>query len=125
MPAYDSIFSTPPAPIAYVILRNPDNNLEIVNVPMLLDTGADATLLPREFIEKIGLDYSENEVFELEAFDKTTSQSAVVRLQMIFEGKSFRGDFLTINQSYGIIGRNVLNSLQILFDGKNLTWEIL
>ena len=44
---------------------------------------------------------------------------------MIFEGRSFRGEFLTVNQNYGIIGRNVLNSVKIEFDGQNLRWRIL
>ena len=64
-------------------------------------------------------------IFLTWGFDRTTSQSAVVRLQMIFDRKSFRGEFLTINQNYGIIGRNVLNSLKVLFDGQNLHWEVL
>ena len=92
---------------------------------MLLDTGADATLLPQIFVEKLGIDFSIGRTFELEGFDKTRSQSKVVRLQMIFEGKSFRGEFLTINQNHGIIGRNVLNSIKIMFDGQNLQWKIL
>ena len=125
MPEYDSTSPSPPAPIAYVILRNPENGLEIINVPMLLDTGSDATLLPRKYVEKLDLSDSETRIFELAAFDEATSQSAVVILQMIFEGRSFRGEFLTINQDCGIIGRNVLNSLRILFDGQNLRWEIL
>ena len=125
MPDYNSDFFNPPAPLAYVNLRNPENSLEIANVPMLLDTGADATLLPRIFVEKIGVVFSATEIYELEGFDKTTSYSAIVSLQMIFEGKSFRGEFLTINQNYSVIGRNVLNSLKILFDGQSLHWKIL
>lgn len=92
---------------------------------MLLDTGADATLLPHIFVEKIGVIFSTTEIYELEGFNNETSQSSVVRLQMIFEGRSFRGEFLTINQNYGIIGRNALNSIMIVFDGKNLDWNIL
>lgn len=124
MPNYDSVFFSPPAPVAYVILRNPDNNIEISNVPMLLDTGADGTLIPQIFAEKLGLDLSLTR-WETEAFDGTKSESAVARLQMIFDGKSFRGDFLLIAQDYGIIGRNILNFLNIQFDGKNLRWDIM
>lgn len=126
MPGYNAELFNPPAPIAYVILRNLENTVEITNVPMLLDTGADVTLIPQIFVEgKLDTEVYDDRIFELEGFNKTTSQSRVVLLQMIFEGKVFRGDFLTINQNYGIIGRNVLNSLNILFDGKNLRWELL
>lgn len=125
MPDYDSNSTNPPAPIAYVTLRNPENSLEIINVPMLLDTGADATLLPQKYVESLELSDLETRIFEVAAFDEAKSYSEVVILQMIFEGRSFSGEYLTINQDCGIIGRNVLNSLQILFDGKNLRWEIL
>ena len=92
---------------------------------MLLDTGADATLIPKIFVDRLGLSLSNAKVFELEAFDKTTSKSEVARVHLIFEGRNFRGEFLTIDQEYGIIGRNVLNQLSVLFDGKKLRWEIL
>ena len=92
---------------------------------MLIDTGADATLIPLAYAEKLNLDLSNSEFFELEGFDKSVSQSVVVKLQMIFEGRSFRGDFLTINQEYGIIGRNILNLLKMEFDGQNLFWKVL
>lgn len=125
MPAYISDIFDPPAPVAYVNLINPENNTEIANVPMLLDTGADATLLPQIFVEKLGVIFSEDEIYELAGFNEAVSYSAVVRLQMIFEDRSFRGEFLTVNQNYGIIGRNVLNSIRIELDGENLRWKIL
>lgn len=125
MPNYDEFSFNPPAPIAIVTLKNLENNIEISNVPMLIDTGADATLIPLAYAEKLNLDLSNSEFFELEGFDKSVSQSVVVKLQMIFEGRSFRGDFLTINQEYGIIGRNILNLLKMEFDGQNLFWKVL
>lgn len=121
---YDSTSFNPPAPIAYVTIKNPLNNSEVTNVPMLLDTGADATLIPQFFVEKLALS-SANNFYEIESFDGTITESAVVNLQIIFENKSFRGEFLTIKQDYGIIGRNILNLLTINFDGKSLRWEIL
>ena len=125
MPDYNSEFFEPPAPIAFVTLRNLENHVEVGNVPMLLDTGADATLIPQIFAEKLGLRLSDAPQFELEAFDKTTSHSAVVQLQMIFEERNFRGEFLLIDQDYGIIGRNILNHLNVRFDGKKYAWKIL
>ena len=62
---YNSELFNPPAPIAYVTLRNSEKSIEITNVPMLIDTGADATLLPQIFVEKIGVDFSSEEFFEL------------------------------------------------------------
>jgi hypothetical protein len=47
MPDYDSDNFDTPAPVAYVILRNPATGISLSEVPMLIDTGADATLLPK------------------------------------------------------------------------------
>ena len=46
MPPYDANLFDPPAPQASVTLRNPGTNLMSSDVPMLLDTGADVTLIP-------------------------------------------------------------------------------
>ena len=47
MPEYDATYFDPPAPVAYVTLRNPATGDILPDIPMLMDTGADATLLPR------------------------------------------------------------------------------
>ena len=95
------------------------------NVPMLLDTGSDVTLVPRRYVGNLGLDLSSSRQFELAGFDNKKSLSQTVSLHLIFEGKTFRGEYFLIEQDYGVIGRNILNFLKIQFDGKNLLWEIL
>ena len=44
MPSYDALHYDPPAPIAQVMLRAADG-ATVPDVSLLLDTGADATLL--------------------------------------------------------------------------------
>jgi len=44
MPDYDAENFEPPAPVAYVTLRNPATGALLSDVPMLIDTGADVTL---------------------------------------------------------------------------------
>lgn len=46
MPRYDTAQFEPPAPLAQVTLRNPDTGTISSDVPMLLDTGADVSLIP-------------------------------------------------------------------------------
>ena len=46
MPAYDAERATPPAPFAFVTVRHPETHKSVVSIPMLLDTGADASLIP-------------------------------------------------------------------------------
>jgi len=113
----------PPAPIAEVKLRNPETLESIANVPMLLDTGADITLVPRIFCDAIGVEVSKTDFLELEGFNESISIAFYVRLEFIFLNKLFRGKFLVYEQAEGIIGRDVLNEFSILFDGKNLQWK--
>jgi hypothetical protein len=46
MPGYDASGFDPPAPVARVVLRNPHSGATVSDVLLLLDTGADVTLLP-------------------------------------------------------------------------------
>jgi hypothetical protein len=47
MPEYDTLRFEPPAPVANVVLRHPTSASECSEVPMLIDCGADITLLPQ------------------------------------------------------------------------------
>ena len=58
-------------------------------------------------------------------FDGQTSVNQVIRLNLIFGEKTFRGEYPIIDQEYGIIGRNILNLCRIDYDGQNLNWEII
>ena len=55
MPSYDAQHHDPPAPIARVTVRNPDNHSSVVEFDMLIDTGADVTLLPRAVASRLGV----------------------------------------------------------------------
>jgi hypothetical protein len=46
MPEYDATRFSPPAPVARVTLRNPQTNAELADQLLLIDTGADTTLIP-------------------------------------------------------------------------------
>ena len=47
MQAYDAARFDPPAPLALVVATSEQPGVVIHDVPMLLDTGADVSLLPR------------------------------------------------------------------------------
>lgn len=55
MPSYDSVHFNPPAPLALVTLRNTETDATCSDIPMLIDSGGDVTLLPRNAAEFIGL----------------------------------------------------------------------
>jgi hypothetical protein len=63
MPKYNIEHFDPPAPVAYVTLRNPATGALLSNVPMLIDTGADTTLLPVYAVEQIGIVLSRQKVW--------------------------------------------------------------
>lgn len=121
MPGYDEVSSDPPAPIALVLLRNPETGDEVTLVQMLVDTGADVTLIPRYAATQIGCRPVTE--YTVSGFDGSTGAYEEVSIEMIFLGKSFTGQFLTIDQPTGIIGRNILNYLILTFDGPRLIWD--
>jgi hypothetical protein len=108
--------------VALVTICCPASGATIPNVPMLLDTGADVSLVPREAI--VGrIEIASIAVrYELQSFDGTRSIAPAVELELQFLGKSFRGQFLVVDGRHGILGRNTLNSLSLLLDGPSLIW---
>ena len=123
MPRYDTAEFEPPAPLAQVTLRNPDTGTISSDVPMLLDTGADVSLIPHTSLVTLGLTASQDRLYELISFDGSISYAPVVQIELLFCNRTFRGQFLVIDQGFGILGRNVLNSLELIFDGPNLAWD--
>jgi|PeaSoiMetatran63_FD_contig_81_1102244_length_1697_multi_14_in_0_out_0_2 predicted aspartyl protease len=121
MPAYDDERFAPAAPVARVSLRHPDSGKSIADVPMLIDSGADATLLPKSAVASLGI-IGTGERYELVAFDGTTNESEAVHAVLVFLNKTFRGRFLQVESEVGVIGRNVLNRVRLLLDGPALNW---
>lgn len=123
MPAYDATLFDPPAPLARVSLRNLQNADTVSDVPMLLDSGADVTLIPSTSANELGLTADADMIYELMGFDGSTSLASVVQLEMLFLNKTFRGRFLLIDQDWGVLGRDILNLVSLLLDGPNLIWD--
>ncbi|WKZ46645.1 MAG: retropepsin-like aspartic protease [Anaerolineales bacterium] len=122
MPKYDTENFDPPAPVATVTLRHPATGVSLSDVPMLIDTGADVTLLPREFVERLGVE-TESEAYEVQSYNGETSFADAVKLEMVFLDRKFTGQFLLMDQPMGVLGRNVLNAVSIFLDGPDGMWE--
>src|SRR2546429_6318048 len=123
MPTYDTVRFSPPAPVGAIDLRNAATGRMWANVPMLLDTGADLTLLPRESVNQLQIPIDPSQVYELMGFDGARSTAIAVDLDLVFLGLTFRGRFLMIEQGEGVLGRDILNHLNVVFDGLRLTWS--
>ncbi|MBI3948367.1 MAG: hypothetical protein HY321_20800 [Armatimonadetes bacterium] len=122
MPAYDARHFQPPAPAARVVLRNPDTGASCTDVLMLLDTGADVSLVPRTALDSLGITPTSQRFYEPVGFTGDPTLSPVVLLEMRFCEKTFRGQFLPVDQPWGILGRNVLNAVSLLLDGPRAVW---
>ncbi len=55
MPVYDSVEFDPPAPLAYVTLRDPVTRTTRSEISMLLDTGAGVSLVPERIVRQLGV----------------------------------------------------------------------
>ncbi|MGQ0541972.1 MAG: retropepsin-like aspartic protease [Blastocatellia bacterium] len=115
----------PAAPFSLITLKNIETSETIRDVPMLLDTGSDITLLPLTHCRRIGIEVSEENTLDLFGFDGSTSKGLYVRLELQFGGKQFRGNFVAYDQAEGILGRNILNEFSLLLDGPNLSWDTI
>jgi len=123
MPAYDAIRFSPPAPLALVTFRNTATGASASDVPMLLDSGADVSLIPRQAVVSLGVSLDPAAVYELVGFDGNRSSAQAVNLDLVFLKTTFRGRFLLIDQECGILGRDILNHVSLSLDGPNLTWD--
>jgi len=90
---------------------------------MLLDTGADISLLPRAIIDVLDIRASENQKFELTGFGGHSIMAEIFYLQIIFVGKRFTGNYSVVDSEVGILGRDILNEVAFLLDGPNLEWD--
>lgn len=122
MPRYNADRYNPPAPVAVVALRASSGGDSVVDVHLLIDTGADVTLLPRSAVVRLGIAYQSSVKYELVGFDGTRSAVDGVELDMLFLNKAFRGRYLLTDDDHGILGRDVLASLRLLFDGPHEEW---
>ena len=124
MSTYDAVWFTPPAPVARVRLRNLETRAEVHDVPMLLDSGADVSLVPHTYVAQLGIPIDLEQRYEVVGFNGAASTATVVRLELRLQERTFRGQFLLTDQAWGILGRNTLNNIVVSLDGPRLTWTV-
>ena len=90
MPAYDDRLFSPAAPVVYARLRGSPSGTIRSDIPMLIDSGADVTLVPEPAVDSLALERSGIK-YELVAFDGAKSVSEAVHAELFFLGRIFRG----------------------------------
>ena len=90
---------------------------------MLLDTGADVSTVPRGVAESLGL-RPERSALRLQAFDGSETRAEVADLSVQVNRYRFSGRFVVTDADHGILGRNVLNALELVLDGPRGEWRI-
>lgn len=76
----------------------------VTDVPMLLDTGADVTLLPRAVVEYLGIAIDSSSGYQLMGFDGNLTVASSVTADLLFLSRAFNGRFLLITEDRGILG---------------------
>lgn len=123
MHAYDAGRFDPPAPVAEVTLSDPATGARCDRVRMLIDTGADVSVVPRSALNQLALSLKGAAQYEVTGFGEGRATLPAIDLRMMFLDHNFRGQFLVVERDHGILGRNVLNAVQILLDGPALIWR--
>ncbi len=122
MPAFDGDNFSPPAPVASVALRAIQATEIVSDVLLLIDTGADVTLIPRGAIEQLGVTPNKTQ-YELAGFDGQRTLADSVDLDLLVFSKVIRGCYLITEDSMGVLGRDVLNLFKLTFDGPTSSWD--
>lgn len=123
MPNYDATQYSPPAPVTEVTLMSTQTATSVTGVMLLIDSGADVTLIPRAAFQKMGLSVQPDDLVELAGFDGARSFAQAVTLDVLFLNRKYRGRYLLCDAAHGVLGRDVLNHLKLVFDGPLAQWS--
>lgn len=118
---YDERYE-PPAPIARVIVSNPATGQSTTDVPMLIDSGADVTLLPATVANSLGLKVEGEQM--LEAFDGGKSGAPIVSTTVVWGKFTFKGQYVVGAYEVGVLGRDVLNNIRLTLNGPELAYIV-
>ncbi len=121
MPRYETSGFQPPAPVVRARVVGPTGTRS--NVLLILDSGADVSVVPAAAVAAVGapIDGSTTAIQFL-AGQEVVLEKAELAIE--FLRYRFRGAFLVVDASYGIVGRNILNALALTLDGPRLEWSI-
>ncbi len=121
MPAYETEEFVPPAPVARAVVRGPAGQTRS-GVPLLVDTGADVSVVPRRVAEDVAAAIQPSGI-AIRSYDGSEALCDLAELSVEFLRYRFRGIFVVGDAENGVLGRNILNSLLLTLDGPGQVWS--
>jgi predicted aspartyl protease len=115
----------PPAPVMAVRLAAPDHAPQIGPSPALIDTGSDGTFIPTALLEQLNVPAVYTTNVRSHSGD-ALRRASVHKVDVLFD--SIRLPSVeAVSDDWGneiILGRNVLNKMQLLLDGPEQMTEL-
>jgi predicted aspartyl protease len=125
MPTPYSRRYTPPAPILEIALSDVDGDVFIGPVEALLDTGSDGSLVPISYLEQLEVPIAREARLQSHWGEKRTVWLYLI--DIVIEGVRLAGvEVVGDDRGQGVLlGRNVLNTLDVRLNGPSETTNVL
>ena len=114
----------PPAPFVNVVVRCPATDKYTPDLPAILDTAADRTVLPGPIVQSLGLIEDGRLLFQGFSAQVVELPMYLVEVRIHDLAPLLVRAVLGEREPYILLGRDVLNAHRILLDGPQLTLEI-
>ena len=114
----------PPAPFVHVTIERPSSEGTSIEVPAQIDSAADITVIPWRVVEELQLvQFGEQSVA---GFGGYTLELPTFLIQIGLRGQPLRPVkvLASRDESFALLGRDVLNHHQLVLDGPNLVLEV-
>ena len=121
MPMYEGGDFEPPAPVARVAVCGPTGQIRS-DVPLLIDTGADVSAIPRSVANEVGAEIRPSTV-AIRSYDGSETICDLATLSVELLEYRFQGSFVVADSDYGVVGRNILNLLMVNLNGPRQVWS--
>ena len=115
----------PPIPELKVRLVAPEAGLSTAFLDAIIDTGADATIIPTDYLHKIKASAEDNARLRSPLGDYRTVRMYMIDVQI--DDRTLPGIWV-VGDEVGdeiVLGRNVINKMRLLLDGFASQTEIL
>lgn len=120
MPGYDGSSFHPPAPVVRASVRGRAGRRN--DLLLLVDTGADVTVLPRAAALAVDAEIRDSHV-PLRFYDGSLATFEAAEIDLDVLSYRFHGMYVIADAEYGLLGRDILNLLVVRLDGPEQVWS--